>query len=78
MEEHEERLIAQYIGLDEELRRYVEEHRRLKRDVEMFNGRIHLTSEEEVRKKLLQKQKLIAKEAIIGLLRKYHHEMPTP
>lgn len=77
MERKEELLIETYIGQDEELRKYVEQHRQLKQDVEELALRPHLTPEEELRKKVLQKQKLIAKEAIIGLLQKYRHEPRT-
>jgi uncharacterized protein len=71
MEETEEKLIQRYIAQDEELRRYVEDHKKLEADLEDFNRRIYLTSEEEVQKKTLQKKKLLGKEKIYKILEKY-------
>jgi hypothetical protein len=71
MERPEELLIEKHIQEDEELRKYVEEHRQFKVDLEKFKERIHLTSEEEVQKKVLQKKKLLGKEKIIAILEKY-------
>ncbi|MBU1151053.1 MAG: DUF465 domain-containing protein [Proteobacteria bacterium] len=71
MEKREEALIAHHIHEDGELRRYVEEHRQYEETLAEFNTRIHLTSEEEVRKKILQKKKLLGKEMIYAILEKY-------
>jgi uncharacterized protein YdcH (DUF465 family) len=71
MEKSEEALIARHIHEDGELRRYVEEHRQYEETLAEFNTRIHLTSEEEVRKKILQKKKLLGKEMIYAILEKY-------
>jgi len=71
MEKSEEALIACHIHEDGELRRYVEEHRQYEEMLAEFNARIHLTSEEEVRKKILQKKKLLGKEMIYAILEKY-------
>ena len=71
MEKREEALIARHIHEDGDLRRYVEEHREYEVALAEFNTRIHLTSEEEVRKKILQKKKLLGKEMIYAILEKY-------
>ncbi len=71
MEEAEERLIKQYIDQDEELRKYVEDHKQLEADLEVYNRRIYLTPEEELEKKKLQKRKLLGKEKIFQILSKY-------
>lgn len=71
MEKWEESLIEQHIGEDEELRKYVEEHRRYKADLEKYNLLNHLTPEEEIQKKVLQKKKLQGKERIFVILEKY-------
>jgi len=44
-------LIARYVDRDEELRRYVEEHRRYEETLEAFNKRVYLTPDEELEKK---------------------------
>jgi uncharacterized protein YdcH (DUF465 family) len=71
MEKSDELLIEKHIGNDAELRRYVEEHRQYEDELEVFNRRIHLTAEEEVRRKVLQKMKLLGKEKIYSILEKY-------
>jgi uncharacterized protein YdcH (DUF465 family) len=71
MEKNDEILIERHIGDDEELRRYVEEHRQYEDELEVFNSRVHLTVEEEVRRKVLQKMKLLGKERIYSILEKY-------
>ena len=71
MEEADEILICKHIDRDEELKRYVEDHRMLEADLERYNSRIYLTPEEEVEKKTLQKKKLLGKEKIYRILAKY-------
>ena len=73
MEEAEEILIRRYIDQDEELRRYVEDHKKLETDLETYNRRIYLTPEEELEKKNLQKRKLLGKEKIFQILAKYRN-----
>jgi uncharacterized protein YdcH (DUF465 family) len=74
VEEADELLIKKYIHGDEELRRYVEDHEKLEKDIENFNKRIYLTAEEEVEKKNLQKKKLRGKEQIYRILAKYRNQ----
>jgi len=71
MEKSDEILIERHVGNDEELKRYVEEHRKYEDELEALNSCVHLTTEEEVRKKVLQKKKLLGKETIISILEKY-------
>jgi uncharacterized protein YdcH (DUF465 family) len=71
MEETEENLIQKYIHQDAELKKYVENHKKLEADLANFNKRIYLTPEEEIQKKDLQKKKLIGKEKIYKILDKY-------
>lgn len=56
---------------DAELKQHVDEHRKLKEMLETMSRRRHLTSEEQIERKNLQKQKLRKKEKIIGILDKY-------
>lgn len=73
MEEAEEILIKKYIDQDDELRRYVEDHKQIEADIETYNRRIYLTPEEELEKKNLQKRKLLGKEKIFQILAKYRN-----
>ena len=74
MEKSEENLIAKHIKHDDELRKYVEEHRQYEKTIEEYNQRVYLTSEEEMEKKRLQKMKLLGKEKIYTILSKYRDE----
>ncbi|MBN2179804.1 MAG: DUF465 domain-containing protein [Deltaproteobacteria bacterium] len=71
MEENEKELIAQYIGQDEELRKYVEQHAKYEEILEGLNSKVYLTPDEEIEKKTLQKKKLIGKEKIYEILSRY-------
>ena len=74
MEEADEFLTKKYIHQDEELRRYVEVHEKLESDLENFNKRIYLTTEEEIERKTLQKRKLRVKEHIYRILARYRSQ----
>jgi len=71
MEKEDELLISKYIKNDDELRKYVEDHKRLEKELEQFNKRVYLTPEEEMEKKKLQKRKLLGKDRIHEILSKY-------
>lgn len=74
MEKKEERLIERYMDHDDELRRYVEEHRRYEAAIAEMNSKVYLTPQEEVEKKNLQKKKLAGKERIFEILSKYRND----
>lgn len=71
MEKAEEDLIARYIDRDKELKKFVEDHRKLEAILEDFNKRLHLAPEEEMKKKEIQKTKLRGKDKIFEILSKY-------
>jgi len=71
MERVEKNLIAKYVDQDEELRKCVEDHKKLEAVLEDFNKRIYLTPEEEIEKKKIQKIKLVGKDRIYKILSKY-------
>jgi hypothetical protein len=71
MDRAEMLLIEKYIHQDEELKRYVTEHRKLEEVLAEFNRRRHLTPGEQVEQKNTQKRKLREKEKIIRILDKY-------
>ena len=71
MERADELLIERHIQQDGELRKHVEDHRKLEASLEDFNKRIYLTPEEQIDKKRLQKMKLASKDRIYAILSKY-------
>ncbi len=71
MEKEDELLISKHIKSDAELRKYVEDHKKLETELEWFNKRVYLTPEEEMEKKKLQKRKLLGKDRIHEILSKY-------
>jgi uncharacterized protein YdcH (DUF465 family) len=71
MEKRDEELIQTLLEREPELRRYYEEHVDLERQLEVFNQKRHLTPEEEVERKRLQKLKLAGKDKIMEILSRY-------
>jgi hypothetical protein len=71
MERTDEQLIERYIQQDGELKKHVENHRKLEAALEDFNKRIYLTPQEEIEKKKMQKLKLASKDRIFLILAKY-------
>jgi uncharacterized protein YdcH (DUF465 family) len=75
MELREEVLIRSLMGTDTELRQYYEEHVELKRQSEELKLKPHLTEEEELELKRIQKQKLAGKDRIMEILSR--HRQPA-
>jgi hypothetical protein len=71
MERTDELLIERYIQQDGELKKHVENHRKLEVALEDYNKRIYLTPQEEIEKKKMQKLKLASKDRIYLILAKY-------
>ena len=71
MERSDELLIERYIQQDNELKKHVEDHRKLEAALEDYNKRIYLTPQEELEKKKMQKLKLASKDRIFLILAKY-------
>lgn len=55
----------------EEFRKVEEEHRILDEQIIEIDKKLHLTTEEEVERKKLQKQKLVKKDRLAELIREY-------
>jgi hypothetical protein len=68
MEKWDEELVARLLPHNEELRGYIEDHRRYEDQLEKFNQRPYLTNEEEVEKKSIQKLKLAGRDKIEAIL----------
>lgn len=71
MEKRDLELIEEYISVDDELRKHVEEHKKFEKILEEFNQRIHLTPEEEMEQKRIKKLKLKGRDRIEQLLARY-------
>jgi len=71
MERKDEELIKTLVDRDPELKRFYEEHVALERELAQFQGRTHLTPEEEVEKKRIQKLKLAGKDRIMEILSRH-------
>jgi hypothetical protein len=71
MEKKDEELIKTLLEREPELRRYYDEHIDLERQLDVFQQKVHLTTEEEIEKKRLQKLKLAGKDKIMEILARY-------
>jgi len=63
-------IVATLRAENEEFRTLEEEHKALERALEEMNKRLHLSPEEEMERKTIQKQKLIKKDRMAELIRK--------
>jgi hypothetical protein len=68
MEKRDEKLIAQLIKENETLRECMKEHKEYERQLEEYNKRIHLTTEESMERKRIQKLKLAGRDKIERIL----------
>jgi uncharacterized protein len=68
MEAKDEQTIVSLLDKDPELRRHYEEHRELEKKLADFQHKNHLTPEEEVEMKKIQKLKLAGKDRMMEIL----------
>lgn len=73
METREEQLIGSLLDRDPELKKYYEEHQELEKKLLVYQNKSHLSAEEEVERKRLQKLKLLGKDKIMAILDRYRH-----
>ena len=73
MERRDEELIQQLMTHDDELRALYSEHTELKQQLEAFRDKIHLSTEEEIEKKRIQKLKLASKDKLMEVLHRHHN-----
>ena len=71
MEKRDEALIAQLVKENETLRRYVEEHRQYEKQLEAYRKRLHLSAEEGMQRRRIQKLKLAGRDRIEQILAEY-------
>jgi hypothetical protein len=71
MEKQDEELIRTLLDRDQELRRFNDEHVELEKQHASLQHKHHLTPEEEVERKRIQKVKLAGKDRIMEILGRY-------
>jgi uncharacterized protein len=74
MERREEDLIVSLLERDPELKRFYEEHQEFEKQLTGFQHRYHLSAEEEIEEKRLQKLKLARKDKIMEILERYRQK----
>jgi hypothetical protein len=68
MDARDEALIAELVETNEELKSLVEQHRAYEQQIDEFNKRPYLSTEEALERKRLQKMKLAGKDRIESIL----------
>lgn len=74
MEQTDLQLIGVWKEKDPELKRLWEEHVDYEEQLELFNKRVYLTTEEELERKTIQKKKLMGRDQIERILIKIRKE----
>jgi uncharacterized protein len=74
MEDTDLQLIRKLIPKDKDLKGLWDEHQGYEEKLEQLNKRRYLSTEEEIRRKEIQKLKLQGKDKIEEILRKYRNE----
>jgi uncharacterized protein len=74
MEKQDEELIRSLMDRDAELRGHYLEHEDFKQQLARLNAKAHLSAEEEVERKRLQKLKLAGKDRMMEILYRYRSE----
>jgi uncharacterized protein YdcH (DUF465 family) len=75
MEETDLQLIRKLIPKDKDLKGLWDEHQGYEEKLEQLNKRRYLSTEEEIRRKEIQKLKLQGKDKIEEILRKYRNDL---
>ena len=78
MEKRDLEIINQWLDLDPELKRCMQEHEEFEKRLEEFNRRPYLTTEETMELKRLQKLKLAGRDKIEQILAKYRKKEGGP
>jgi uncharacterized protein YdcH (DUF465 family) len=71
MELREEQAIVSLLDKDPELRKYYEEHQELEKKLAVFQHKHHLSADEEMEMKRIQKLKLIGKDRMMEIIGRY-------
>jgi uncharacterized protein len=79
MEQTDLQLIGVWKDKDPELKRLWEEHVDYEEQLDLFNKRVYLTTEEELERKTIQKKKLMGRDQIERILMRIRkEEEPDP
>jgi uncharacterized protein YdcH (DUF465 family) len=73
MEVKEEQAIVSLLDRDPELKKYYEEHQELEKKLAVFQHKHHLSPDEEIEMKKIQKLKLAGKDRIMEILGRHRH-----
>jgi len=73
MENSEESVIVSLLDKDPELKKYYDEHQALEKQLAQFQHKVHLSADEEIEMKRIQKLKLVGKDKMMELLSKHRH-----
>ena len=71
MEFKEEHAIVSLLDKDPELKKFYEEHREFEKKLAEFQHKHHLTPEEEIEMKRIQKLKLVGKDRMMEILERH-------
>jgi uncharacterized protein YdcH (DUF465 family) len=77
MEAKEEQAIVSLLDKDPELKKYYEEHQQLEKKLAEFHHKHHLSPDEEIEMKKIQKLKLMGKDKIMEILGKHRQDGHT-
>jgi uncharacterized protein YdcH (DUF465 family) len=77
MENREEQAIVSLLDKDPELRKYYEEHQELEKKLAEFQHKHHLSADEEMEMKRIQKLKLVGKDKMMEILGRHRQASTT-
>jgi uncharacterized protein len=78
MEGREEQAIVSLLDKDPELRKHYEEHQEFEKKLSVYQHKHHLSAEEEVEMKRIQKLKLVGKDKMMEILEKHRRTGSNP
>ncbi len=71
MDLRDEQAIVSLLDKDPELKKFYDEHQELERKLSVYQHKHHLTPEEEIEMKRIQKLKLVGKDRMMEIIGKY-------
>jgi uncharacterized protein YdcH (DUF465 family) len=74
MESKEEQVIVSLLDKDPELKKYYEEHQELEKKLAELQHKHHLSTDEEIEMKRIQKLKLVGKDKIMEILGRHRRD----
>jgi uncharacterized protein len=71
MEIREEQAIVSLLDKDPELKKYYDEHQELEKKLAVYQHKHHLSADEEMEMKRIQKLKLVGKDRMMEIIGRY-------